>query len=149
MTNIPELEAIDALFEKSKYGIVFTGKTKNVVGERLKKLHLLSPFDFFMESIQILKELAGSTDYFLLHDYPFVNKYRKKEQDRLRSIHGFVDQHYQRKISVAEVADLCNLGKEAFCRYFKKTTGKHLYQLLESVPYQSGQKVIAYGQKCK
>lgn len=145
LVNIPELESIDALFEKSKYGIVFTGKTKKRIGERLKKLHLLSSFGLFMESIQILKELAHSEDYFLLHDYPFVNRYRKKEQDRLRGIHEFVDKNYQRKIEIAEVAQLCNLGKEAFCRYFKKTTGSTFTNFLNQYRISQAKRLLLMG----
>ena len=145
LTNIPELESINALFEKSKYGIVFTGDTKKRIGERLKKLHLLSPFDLFMESIHILKELAGSNDCFLLHDYPFVNRYRKKEQARLRDLHAFVDKNYQRKIEIAEVAALCNLGKEAFCRYFKKSTGNTFTNFLNQYRISQAKRLLLIG----
>ncbi|WP_420401218.1 AraC family transcriptional regulator [Flagellimonas sp.] len=145
LTNIPELESINALFEKSKYGIVFTGDTKKRIGERLKKLHLLSPFDLFMESIHILKELASSNDYFLLHEYPFVNRYRKKEQARLRDLHAFVDKNYQRKIEIAEVAALCNLGKEAFCRYFKKSTGNTFTNFLNQYRISQAKRLLLIG----
>ncbi|WP_422349399.1 AraC family transcriptional regulator [Flagellimonas sp.] len=145
LTNIPELESINALFEKSKYGIVFTGDTKKRIGERLKKLHLLSPFELFMESIHILKELASSNDCFLLHDYPFVNRYRKKEQARLRDLHAFVDKNYQRKIEIAEVAALCNLGKEAFCRYFKKSTGNTFTNFLNQYRISQAKRLLLIG----
>ncbi|TMU55282.1 AraC family transcriptional regulator [Flagellimonas algicola] len=145
LTNIPELEPINALFEKSKYGLVFTGDTKKRIGERLKKLHLLSPFELFMESIHILKELASSSDFFLLHDYPFVNRYRKKEQARLRDLHAFVDKNYQRKIEIAEVAALCNLGKEAFCRYFKKSTGNTFTNFLNQYRISQAKRLLLIG----
>ncbi|MEX0313201.1 MAG: AraC family transcriptional regulator [Allomuricauda sp.] len=145
LLNIPELEIILHLFERSRHGIVFTGETKKSIGERLKKLYDLSSFDLFMESIQILKELAKSEDYFLLHDHPFVNRYRKKEQDRLRGIHEFVDRNYQRKIAVDEVAQLCNLGKEAFCRYFKKTTGNTFTAFLNQYRISQAKRLLLIG----
>lgn len=145
LADIPELSAINALFEKSKHGIVFTGETKMRIGKRLKGLHLLSPFDFFMESIQILKELAKSDDFFLLHEYPFVNRYRKKEQDRLRNIHEFVDRNYQRKIEVFEIAQLCSLSKEAFCRYFKKTTGNTFTNFLNQYRISQAKRLLLMG----
>ncbi|SHG54354.1 helix-turn-helix transcriptional regulator [Flagellimonas flava] len=145
LASIPELLPIHDLFEKSRHGIVFTGETKKVIGERLKKLHLLSNFELFMESISILKELAHSKEYFLLHERPFVNRYRKKEQDRLRGIHEFVDKNYQRKIEIAEVAELCNLGKEAFCRYFKKTTGNTFTNFLNQYRISQAQRLLLMG----
>ncbi|UII81801.1 helix-turn-helix domain-containing protein [Flagellimonas sp. CMM7] len=145
LADIPELSLIDTLFEKSKHGIVFTGETKKHIGKRLKELHQLSAFDLFMESIQILKELANSKEFFLLHDYPFVNRYRKKEQNRLRGIHEFVDRNYQRKIEIFEVAQLCNLGKEAFCRYFKKTTGNTFTSFLNQYRISQAKRLLLMG----
>lgn len=70
-----------------------------------------------------MKTLADSQEFELLHDQPFINKYNKKEQERLRRIYAFIDENYHRKIIIDEIASICNLGKEAFCRYFKKATG--------------------------
>ena len=121
--DIPELSGIQDLFKKSKYGIAFKGETKITIGKRLESLHTLSSFSLFIEVIEILKKLSESHEFELLHDHPFENKYNKKEQERLRKIYAFIDENYQRKIDIDEVASICNLGKEAFCRYFKKATG--------------------------
>nr|WP_299170685.1 AraC family transcriptional regulator [uncultured Allomuricauda sp.] len=145
LLNIPELESVLRLFETSKHGIVFTGETKKHIGEQLKKLHELSPFDLFIASIQILKELANSSEYFLLHERPFVNRFRKKEQDRLRNIHEFVDKNYQRRIAVNEVAQICSLGKEAFCRYFKKTTGNTFTTFLNQYRISQAKRLLLMG----
>ncbi len=145
LASIPELLPINELFEKSKHGIVFVGETKKAIGERLKKLHLLSAYDLFMESIAILKELAHSEEYFLLHEHPFVHRYRKKEQDRLRRIYEFVDKNYQRKIEVSEVAELCNLSKEAFCRYFRKTTGSTFTNFLNQYRISQAKRLLLMG----
>ncbi|MEM9077695.1 MAG: AraC family transcriptional regulator, partial [Bacteroidota bacterium] len=145
LLNISELEDILRLFERSGHGIVFTGKTKEQIGIRLKTLYELSPFEMFMQSIQILKVLANSKDYFLLHDHPYVNTYRKKEQDRLRSIHEFVDRNYQHKIAIKEVANLCNLGTESFCRYFKKTTGSTFTNFLNQYRISQAKRLLLMG----
>ncbi|WP_422858023.1 AraC family transcriptional regulator [Flagellimonas sp. S174] len=145
LLNISELNDILTLFERSSHGIVFTGRTKEQVGAQLKKLFTLSPFELFMESIQILKCLANSKEYYLLHDRPFVNTYRKKEQDRLRSIHEFVDKNYQRKIAIGEVAELCNLGTESFCRYFKKTTGNTFTNFLNQYRISQAKRLLLMG----
>lgn len=135
--EIPELSEIYRLFERSQHGIAFTGVTKEIVGERLKKLHALTPFQQFLEVLHIFEILSNSDEFVLLHDYPVVNKYNKKEQERLRKVYAFIDEHYQRKIEVDEVAALCNLGKAAFCRYFKKATGNTFISFLNQ--YRIGQ----------
>ena len=128
--NIPELSAIFQLFQRSQYGIAFSGATKQAVGERLKRFHLLQPFEQFLEALHIFQILANSTESELLHDKPVENQYSKKEQERLRQIYSYVDEHYQQKISVDEVASLSRLSKAAFCRYFKKATGNTFIRFL-------------------
>ncbi|MEM8998759.1 MAG: AraC family transcriptional regulator [Bacteroidota bacterium] len=119
----PELHGIWTLFEQSHHGIVFSGKTKNIVGNRMKRLYWLSPFEQFVEVLHIFEILSKSKEYELLHNAPILTRVDKKGQERLQKVYSYIDAHYDRKISIAEIAALCNLGKEAFCRYFKKASG--------------------------
>ena len=148
-TNVLQetLEFLDIiqLFERSQYGIVFFGKIKEIVGERLMKLHTLSPFDMYLEALSILKLLAESKDYELLHDTPFVNKYNAKEQQRIRQLYAFIDEHYTRKINLDEVAALCNLSKPAFCRYFKKNTGNTFIGFLNEYRISQAKRLLLIG----
>lgn len=143
--EIPELSGIMELFERSTHGIAFNGETKRTVGSRLKKLHTLSSFDIFMEIIQILKILSLSQDFELLHDQPFINRYNKKEQERLRHIYAFIDENYHRKINIDEIASECNLGKEAFCRYFKKATGNTFVGFLNQYKISQAKRLLLAG----
>jgi AraC-like DNA-binding protein len=122
LANLPELKAVYRLFELAQYGIAFSATTQSILGERLKNLHLLPHFQQFLEILDILQILATATDYQLLHPEPVKNQYTRKDQDRLQRVYRFLDEHYQRKIEIAEVAELCHFTNAAFCRYFKKMT---------------------------
>ena len=143
--QLPELQSIDRLMELSRYGIAFSGETKKAVGRRMKRLHQLTSFEFFMEIIYILKELAHSTEFKLLHTKPIVNKYSKKEQGRIRDIYVLIDERYQDKITLDEVADLCNLTKPAFCRYFKKATGSTFTAFLNQYRISQAKRLLLLG----
>ena len=121
--QVRELSNIHSLFEQAQHGIAFYGRTKKVVGEQIKMLHLLDTFEQFIAVIQILKTLALSEEFELLHKQPVYNSSDKKQQQRLQKVYSFIDEHYIRKIKIEEVAQLVNLSKEAFCRYFKKHSG--------------------------
>ena len=121
--QVRELSSIHALFEQAQHGIAFYGKTKQIVGEQIKALHLLDAFDQFIAIVQILKTLALSEEFELLHKQPVYNSSDKKQLQRLQKVYSFIDEHYIRKIKVEEVAQLVSLSKEAFCRYFKKHSG--------------------------
>ncbi|SHI40822.1 helix-turn-helix domain-containing protein [Pseudozobellia thermophila] len=142
---LPELRNIDRLMDLAKYGIAFTGRTKTEVGALMKQLHLLPPFDFFMEVIRILKTLSGSRDFELLHKTPFINSYSTKEQRRIREIYALIDARYHEKISVDEVASLCNLSKAAFCRYFKKATNSTFINFLNQYRISQAKRLLLKG----
>ncbi|EAR03002.1 AraC family transcriptional regulator [Maribacter sp. HTCC2170] len=143
--DIPELKSIQNLFQRSRHGIAFSGETKKRIGSELKKLHALSPYQLFIAVLEILKTLSESEEYELLHDQPFKNKYNKKEQVRLRNIYAFIDENYQRKIDIEEVATICNLGKEAFCRYFKKATGGTFIGFLNQYRISQAKRLLLTG----
>jgi AraC-like DNA-binding protein len=120
--NTPELKAIQNLFEASKLGISFGSETKNKVGKQFKNIHQLPYFEQFVEVLKILKTLSEATDATLLHSEVPKNQYNRREQERLKKVYGFIDEHYQRKIEIEEIARMSNLTDAAFCRYFKKMT---------------------------
>ncbi len=145
ISQMPELLSLERLLELSKYGLAFTGTTKKEVGELLKQLHLLAPFEFFMQSITILKKLAQSAEFELLHTKPYINRYSKKEQERIREIYALVDEQYQNKITLDQVAALCNLTKPAFCRYFKKATGSTFINFLNQYRISQAKRLLLMG----
>ena len=145
ISQMPELQSIERLLELSKYGLAFTGSTKKEIGELLKELHLLAPFEFFMQSVTILKKLAQSKEFELLHSKPYINRYSKKEQERIRQIYALIDERYQNKITVDEVAELCNLTKPAFCRYFKKATGNTFISFLNQYRISQAKRLLLMG----
>ena len=143
--QIPELSEIFLLFEKSQYGIAFRGKTKTEVGKRLKTLHQLRPFEQFLQVLHIFEILSVSEEFELLHTEPQINKYSKKQQHRIKSIYAFVDENYQQKITVSQAASLCNMDKAAFCRYFKKATGKTFIGFLNQYRISQAKRSLMLG----
>lgn len=144
-SQMPELQSIERLLELSKYGIVFSGTTKQEVGTLLKELYRLPPFELFMKAIRILSILAQSKDFELLHSKPYVNSYNRKEQERIRQIYALIDERYQSKIAVDDVAELCHLTKPAFCRYFKKATGRTFINLLNQYRISQAKRLLLSG----
>ncbi len=144
-SEIPELSKIVRLLERSQHGIAFFGDTKTEIGARLKKLYGLSPFQELLQVLHIFEILSVSTEFVLLHDAPVLNKYNKKQQDRLRKVYTYIDENYQQKIAVEDAASICNLGKEAFCRYFKKATGNTFIGFLNQYRVSQAKRLLLMG----
>ncbi len=145
LQETPAFLKISQLFEKSQYGLAFFGETKKLIGIRLMQLHTLEPFERYIEILAILKILAESDQYVLLHEQPFINTYNTKEQQRIRQLYAFIDENYTRKINLDEVAALCNLSKPAFCRYFKKNTGNTFTGFLNEYRVSQAKRLLLIG----
>lgn len=118
----PELASIYQLFENSKKVICFNGMTKVLVGKRLKEIHHLPYFEQFIEVLSLFQMLATSNEKTFLHELPFDDFYNNKEQNRLKIVYAFIENNFQRNITIDEMGQLTHLSKAAFCRYFKKMT---------------------------
>ncbi len=122
--KVPEMEAIQMMFEKAKAGIVFNGETKQKLGARLEGLPQLDQFGRLIELLIILKEMALSSEYQILNANGYKLEVENQDNDRINVVHAYVQDNFQASITLDEVADLINMTVPAFCRYFKKLSGK-------------------------
>ncbi len=143
--GIPEMYQINQLFDKSKYGIAFTGSEKISLGERLLELEGLTPFEQYTQMLEILQLLVGITDVELLHEAPYNNKFSTRDQGRLRAIYAHVDENYHQKIELREVAEISNMTKAAFCRYFKKVTSYTFIEFLNRYRISQSKRLLMSG----
>jgi AraC-like DNA-binding protein len=142
LPKTPELTAIHALFEKARHAVCFHGSIKENIGPRLKRLPQLSHFEQFIEILSIFKALADTTEQSLLHPKPFENLYNRKEQQRIKQLYAFIEDNYQRNITVADAARLTNLTNAAFCRYFKKMTKLTFTEFLNQYRIDQAKKLL-------
>ncbi|MEY3060042.1 MAG: hypothetical protein RL000_1394 [Bacteroidota bacterium] len=134
LERTPELQEITKLFQDAAHGIVYGDQVKEEVGPRLKKLNRLSGFTQFLEVLHIFHLLATTSDKQLLHELPYQNRVHKKEQERLRKI-----------ITIEEAAATANLGKEAFCRYFRKMTRLSFIEFLNLYRVNQSKRILRLG----
>ena len=120
--HLPEFSLVEQLIADSVYGLAFSKPMHTKVANSLKSLATLEPFPQMLATLEILQILAHDPQIQRLHHKPVVNPNSVKEQRRIKQVYAFIEERYQQKIDLQEVADLCCLSKEAFCRYFKKIT---------------------------
>ncbi len=138
----PELASIYQLFENSKKVICFHGTVKDKIGKRLQKIHLLSHFEQFIEVLSLFQILSTSNEMTFLHNKPFENLYNNKEQLRLKVVYKFIEENYQRAVSIEEISHLTHLSKAAFCRYFKKMTRLTFTEFLNQYRIEQAKRLL-------
>lgn len=142
LADIPELSDIRSLFAKARRAIAFTGETKRLVGEKLKELIHEQHFRQWILLLEIFQLLATSTESEVLNIEPIEHNYNLKEQERLKKIYHYVQEHYHEKIEIHSVVDLCNLSTAAFCRYFKRMTNMTFTEFLNQYRVNQAKKLL-------
>jgi AraC-like DNA-binding protein len=138
----PELASIYQLFENSKKVICFNGTTKELVGKRLKEIHHLPNIEQFIEVLSLFQMLATSNEKTFLHELPFDDFYNNKEQNRLKIVYAFIENNFQRNITIDEMGQLTHLSKAAFCRYFKKMTRLTFTEFLNQFRIEQAKRLL-------
>ncbi|MBU2527347.1 MAG: AraC family transcriptional regulator [Bacteroidetes bacterium] len=140
--QLPEFKTIAKLFENAKFGLAFGEKTKQMVHNMIVDLHQQNGFKQFTNLLKILNKLASATDIQYLHTSPYINPYRKKDQDRLSKVYAFIENEFHRKIEISEVAALSYFTEASFCRYFKKMTKLTFVAFLNQFRIEKAKKML-------
>lgn len=143
--NMPELASLNGLFEQASKGLYFIHAQKNETGQRLFALEGLSPARQYLELLNILIELAEVGESHSLHERPYSNEYTLREQNRIRHVFTYIDRNYSRSITLAEVAELSHLSREAFCRYFKRMTNYSFTEFLNRYRVSQSKNMLMNG----
>lgn len=141
--NTPEFSGIKNLLERAKMGMVFHGNTKRNVGAKIEKLGQAEPFERLIKLIQILKDLEESGEYTLLNAQGFILEIEPQDNQRIDMVFSFVRENFQRAISLDEISNLVSMTVPAFCRYFKKITGKTFTQFVNEYRLVHASKLLA------
>jgi len=111
------------MLKKSLQGISFSKETIIEVMPRLIKLPKKTGINYFLEFISILHDLSISENQKLLSTS--VSNFNDYENsDKIKKVHEFVQNNFQRKISLGEISSLVNMTSVSFNRFIKKRTGK-------------------------
>lgn len=128
--NIPEMTNVSALFDRAKKGIKFGIETKAKIGVKIDKLQKHTGLDHVLKFLSILNYLANTEDYIILNADGIALETNPQDSDKINTIYKYVNNNFQKHITLDEIADKVSMTVPAFCRYFKKTTGKTFTQLV-------------------
>ncbi len=118
-----QLFFIKEMFEKAKQGILFSNFTANLVQKRIIELANEQGFLSVLELLSILHVLSKSNDMQLLSAQAFSNINQSYNSRRVEKVIDYLNQHFDKQISLATVANLANMTSVSFSRFFKQHTG--------------------------
>lgn len=102
--------------------------------ETLTRIYVEDAAAFQLEAEGIvLQVLAHLIRHFSANTAPHLNAGDALTRERIRQIISYVEEHFRELISLSDISEELGLGKEYFCRFFKKNMGLSFLNYLNEI----------------
>src|SRR5258708_20603182 len=125
-----QLNFIRSMVERSQKHILFSRKTAAAVAPRILSLNQTNGFDSVLELMSILHDLSISCNMRTLSDASFTNQHFTYNSRRIEKAFEYMNNNYDKPISLGEVAKLVSMTKVSFSRFVNKRTGNTFIDIL-------------------
>lgn len=125
-----ELSAIKEMLRKSKRGISFNKAATKDIREKMVRISCeKNATRRLILLLEILNDLSVCTDYNLLDTESHLSV-APSEMERINPVFGYIIDHFKFEVSLVTAAGIANMTKNAFCKYFRKITGKTFIEVV-------------------
>jgi len=128
--EIPEMQQLKALFTRAKKGIIYNIEAKKYIGPKIEELLNYEGIERIIKFLDVLKDLATTNNYSLLNVDGFAFEVEPQDNKKIDIVFGHVSKNFKQSIPLDEIAGKVSMTVPAFCRYFKKVTGKTFTQFV-------------------
>ena len=138
--ELEELKELQRFFKRSRHGFRVTTKQKPIK-DLFFQLESASKLNRFLILFQILK-LISSSNYISLSSFVYDKKFTDYEGSRMRNVFEYTMNHFNSEITLDTIAEVANMTKNAFCKYFKKRTNKTYVTFLNELRIEHAGKLL-------
>jgi len=128
-----QLSFVKSMLEHSQRGILFPPETVQALKERLLCLDKKTGFDSVLELLSILHNLSISCNMHTLSAPGFTNEKFFYNSRRIEKVFEYMNDNYNKQVSLAEVSRIANMPEASFSRFIKKRTGKTFIDSLNEI----------------
>lgn len=138
-----EMSVLNALLKNSSRGLVWSGKTKQHVIERLLELRNIKGFKRILILLDLLHSLSQSKDYQFITNENYTNLHKLSETERMQKVYEYVSKNFKDTIKLSDIAEKVNMSEAAFCRYFKKRTNRSFVDFVNEIRIGNACKLLS------
>lgn len=133
MFQIPELDSVYSLMKESEWGIIFRGDRLEELREEFRNLVQAQGFEKWNGLCSLLYRLSVCCGHEHLASSLFTQTNRWAEDSIVSKVHLFINQHYQEELTLEQIADFVGMNPSALCRYYKRHTGRKMFEYLSEL----------------
>ncbi|MCD7900581.1 MAG: AraC family transcriptional regulator [Bacteroides sp.] len=119
----PHFIKIKHLLDESKQGIYFPAGCSPQLIKLLKTIPLETGIDQITSFLQLLKEMSEITSRQIISTSDAIIDIIH-DASRIDKIISYLNKNYNRPIDLYEISSFAAMNRTAFCRFFKRKTGK-------------------------
>lgn len=131
--NLQEMVGIKELLDKSQRGMQFLGKSRDQLGKRITEIFETAGLKRITDFILLLECMASTKEYRYHASIGYSKTINTFDFYRFNKIHEHILLNFTKPIKLEDVASTVNISPTAFCRYFKKHTGKTFVSFLNEM----------------
>jgi AraC-like DNA-binding protein len=134
--QFPECDRIRQLLARASQGLAFPagGLGKGDLMASIMRLPAAKAASRITGLLDVLQTLAGSRVGAQTLASPYFQlQAGKKKEGRIGKVFQYLHRHSADTVSLSEMAELINLSASAFCKFFKRTTGKTFSDYLSEI----------------
>ncbi len=142
--KIPALKPVFDLLNNAKRGI-FIHQQHEDLQQKLINFLTLNEGQRIIALTEILLSIATEKTYDYLCSIGYAHQYKSNDITKIDTVYSYVLNHFKTDLSVQDIASKCNMNTAAFCRYFKKKTGKTFKDFMNEIRLGNATKLLLKG----
>jgi len=140
---LPEMAPVRQLIERSQRGIRFLSESRTKIGQMIQKIFREEGLKRVAGLLLLLEMMANEKEYEYLASISFSKKLNTADFKRFNLIYEYIIRHFNEPIRLEDIAGKANMVPTAFCRYFKKRTGKSFSAFLNEFRVGHANRMLA------
>ena len=139
-----EFATVKKLLNNISSGLTFSAESSVNAGKILHEIYQSNGMERYLLFVKLIDYL-GRSESRSITTPDYVNSRKDEEDPRMAKIYQFTTKNYNRKIELEEVASVAAMNATAFCRYFRKKSGKTFAQFVNELRISYACKLLKHG----
>jgi AraC-like DNA-binding protein len=143
--KIPPMKPVLDLIQSATRGIFITGETNLSLQKKMMDFLTMNESQKIVGLTDILLTIAAKKQYSFLSSIGYAHQYKSNDIEKIDAVYDYVLDNYMNELSVKDIAAKCNMNTAAFCRYFKKKTGKTFIDFMNDIRLGNAARLLLKG----
>ncbi|MFC0772816.1 AraC family transcriptional regulator [Terrimonas alba] len=140
--QLEETQLLKEFLKKAERGLKIQGRTFEQIAAMLSNMVESNGMQKIVGLMQVLECLAGSEEVQSLASITYKNSYDTKDNHKIDEVFLYLNKNFMRDISMPEVAELCHMTPQSFCRFFKARTKSTFIDFLNDIRISHARKLL-------